>query len=144
MQVLVLVLILHFRLREYWYWYWYRKPLACSIGIGIGIAKTWPLVLVLVLDSKDYGLEYWYWYLIFEISAQWSIIFSIPHFMIRRFWGHHVNQWVITSPTTPLPGLCRSGQISLCVTSLLLSKICPDVQRPGRGVVRLVMTHWQG
>ena len=75
-------------------------------------------------------------------GAQRSIIFSIPHFMIGEVWGYHVNQWVITSPTTLLPGLCTSGQISLCVTSLSVSKICPDVQRPGRGVVGRVMTQW--
>ena len=61
--------------------------------------------------------------------------------MIGGFWGLHVNGWVSTSSTTPLPGLCTSGQILLYVTSLSVSKNCPDVQRPGRGVVELVLTH---
>ena len=55
---------------------------------------------------------------------------------------HHINGWVNTSPTTPLPGLCTSGQILLTDSDVTQSKICPDVQRPGRGVVGLVMTHW--
>ena len=46
--------------------------------------------------------------------------FSIPHFMNRGIWGYHVNQWVITSPTTPLPGLCRSGEILLYMTLFTL------------------------
>ena len=48
--------------------------------------------------------------------------------MIGGIWGYHVHQWVITSPTTPLPGLCTLGQILLCVTSLSVSKICPNVR----------------
>ena len=55
---------------------------------------------------------------------------------------HHINGWVNTSPTTPLPGLCTSGDISLSMTSLSVGKISPDVQRLGSGVVGLVLTHW--
>ena len=77
-----------------------------------------------------------------ELCTQRSIIFSIPHFMNGGFWGHQLNQWVNTSPTTPLPGLCTSGEILLYMTSLSVSKISPDVQRPGSGVVGLVLTHW--
>ena len=55
---------------------------------------------------------------------------------------HHINGWVNTSPTTPLPDLCTSGQTLLTNSDVTQSKICPDVQRPGRGVVGLVMTHW--
>ena len=62
--------------------------------------------------------------------------------MIGGFWGHYVNSWVSTSPTTPLLGLCTSGQILLTDSDVTHSEICPDVQRPGRGVVGLVMTHW--
>ena len=61
--------------------------------------------------------------------------------MNRGFWGYYVNGWVNTSPTTPLPGFCTSGQILLTDSDVTQSKICPDVQRPGRGVVGLVMTH---
>ena len=77
-----------------------------------------------------------------ESSSQRSIFFSIPHLMLGGIWGHHVNQWVKTSLTTPLPGLCTSGEILPYMTSLSVGKISPDVQRPGSGVVRLVLTHW--
>ena len=56
--------------------------------------------------------------------------------------GHHVNQGVNTTPSTPRPGLCTSGDISLSMTSLSVGKISPDVQRLGSGVVGLVLTHW--
>ena len=62
--------------------------------------------------------------------------------MIRGFWGHYVNGWVSASSTTPLPGLCTSGQILLSNSDVTHSEICPDLQRPGSGVVGLVMTHW--
>ena len=52
----------------------------------------------------------------------------------------YVNGWVSTSPT--IPGLCTSGQILLTDSDVTHSEICPDLQRPGRGVVGLVMTHW--
>ena len=55
--------------------------------------------------------------------------------------AYYVNQWVNTSPTTPLPGLCTSGEILLFMTSLSLGENSPDVQRPGSGVVGLVLTH---
>ena len=55
---------------------------------------------------------------------------------------HHINGWVNTSPTTPLPGLCTSGEFSPSDSDVIKSKISPDVQRPGRGVVGLVLTHW--
>ena len=42
----------------------------------------------------------------------------------------------------PSQVLCTSGQILLTDSDVTQSKICPDVQRPGRGVVGLVMTHW--
>ena len=71
----------------------------------------------------------------FQAFTQWSIIFSIPRFMNGGIWGYHLNQWVNTSPTTPLPGLCTSREILLYMTSL-------SVQRPGSGVVELVLTHW--
>ena len=81
---------------------------------------------------------------IWNISShsQQSIFFSIPHLMLGGIWGHHVNQWVKRSLTTPLPGLCTSGEILPYMTSLSVGKISPDVQRPGSGVVRLVLTHW--
>ena len=60
--------------------------------------------------------------------------------MIGGIKGHHINQWVKTSQTTPLQALCTSGEISLYMTSLSLGKISPDVQRPGSGVVGLVLT----
>ncbi len=53
-----------------------------------------------------------------------------------------MNGWVNTSPTTPLPGFCTLGQILLTDSDVTQSKICLDIQRPGRGVVGLVMTHW--
>ena len=62
--------------------------------------------------------------------------------MIRGFWGHYVIGWVSASSTTPLPGLCTSGQILLSNSDVTHSEICPDLQRPGSGVVGLVMTHW--
>ena len=71
----------------------------------------------------------------FQAFTQRSIIFSIPRFMNGGIWGYHLNQWVNTSPTTPLPGLCTSREILLYMTSL-------SVQRPGSGVVELVLTHW--
>ena len=55
--------------------------------------------------------------------------------------GHHVNQWVNTSPTTPLPSLCTSGDIIPTDSDVIESEISPDVQRPGSGVVGLVLTH---
>ena len=55
---------------------------------------------------------------------------------------HHVNGWVQTSPTTPLPGLCTSGEILTSDSDVMKSKIFPNVQRPGNGVVGLVLTHW--
>ena len=54
---------------------------------------------------------------------------------------YYVNEWVKTSRSTPLPGLCTSGKILLFMTSLSLGENCPDVQRPGSGVVGLVLTH---
>ena len=54
----------------------------------------------------------------------------------------HINGWVNTSPTTPFPGLCTSGKFSPGDSDVIKSKIFPDVQRPGSGVVRLVLTHW--
>ena len=71
-----------------------------------------------------------------------TIFFSMPQLMIGEKKGHRVNQLVKTSQTTPLPGLCTSGEISLYMMSLSVGKISPDVQRPGSGVVRLVLTHW--
>ena len=41
-----------------------------------------------------------------------------------------------------LSNLFSAGQILLTDSDVTQSKICPDVQRPGRGVVGLVMTHW--
>ena len=55
--------------------------------------------------------------------------------------GHYVNQWVNTSLTTPLPGLCTSGDILPTDSDVIWGKIS-HVQRPGNGVVRLVLTHW--
>ena len=54
---------------------------------------------------------------------------------------HHINGWVNTSPTTPLPGLCTSGAFSLSDSDVIKSKIFPDVQRPESGVVGLLLTH---
>ena len=56
--------------------------------------------------------------------------------------GHHIDQWVDTSPTTPLPSLCTSGDILPTDSDVIESEISPDVQRPGSGVVGLVLTHW--
>ena len=56
--------------------------------------------------------------------------------------GHHVNQLVNTSPMTPLPSLCTSGDILPTDSDVIESEISPDVQRPGSGVVGLVLTHW--
>ena len=55
--------------------------------------------------------------------------------------GYHVNQCVNTSPATPLPGLCTSGHILPTDSDVIKSEISPDVQRPGSGVVGLVLTH---
>ena len=54
----------------------------------------------------------------------------------------HIHRWVIMSPTTPLPGLCTSGKFSPGDSDVIKSRIFPDVQTPGSGVVRLVLTHW--
>ena len=48
---------------------------------------------------------------------------------------HHINGWVNISPTTPLPGLCTSGEFSPSDSDVIKSKIFPDVQRLGSGVV---------
>ena len=78
---------------------------------------------------------------IFDLPAQRTFIFSIPYFMLSGEKVYYVNQWVNTSRTTPLPGLCTSGKILLFMTSLSLGENSPDVQRPGSGVVGLVLTH---
>ena len=65
--------------------------------------------------------------LLHTCRAQRSIFFSIPHLMLGGIWGHHVNQWVKTSPTAPLPGLCTLGEILPYMTSLSVGKISPDV-----------------
>ena len=93
------------------------------------------------VDVKEFSLSNWITLKAWP-SSQWSIFFSIPHLMLGGIWGHHVNQWVKTSLTTPLPGLCTSGEILPYMTSLSVGKISLDVHRPGSGVVRLVLTHW--
>ena len=62
--------------------------------------------------------------------------------MLGEKKGHYVNQWVNTSLTTPLPGLCTSGDILPTDSDVIESEISPDVQRPGSGVIGLVLTHW--
>ena len=93
-------------------------------------------------NNHRVSLKYELIYNKIKSKTQRSIFFSIPHLMLGGIWGHHVNQWVKTSLTTPLPGLCTSGEILPYMTSLSVGKISPDVQRPGSGVVRLVLTHW--
>ena len=62
--------------------------------------------------------------------------------MNGEFCVHYVDQWVNTSPTTPLSGICTSGEILLTDSDVTWSKISPDVLRPRSGVVGLVLTHW--
>ena len=53
---------------------------------------------------------------------------------------HHVNGLVHASPTTPLIGPYTSGEILPSYSDVMKSKMSPDVQRPGSGVVGLVWT----
>ena len=54
--------------------------------------------------------------------------------MLGRYKGHHDNQWVNTSPTTPLPGLSTSGEVLLTDSDVIYRVKFPPMYRDLGGV----------
>ena len=60
----------------------------------------------------------------------------------QTLWDKNINFMLIFNAKGFSMTVCTLGEILPYMTSLSVGNLSPDVQRPGSGVVRLVLTHW--